>query len=441
MTALREYVESLPEATRRALLDELRSRFIPQPHQRPPAGDGWTYWLMVAGRGSGKTDAGAEFVVRHARGPACIDGPIPHRIAIAAPTLGDARLTCVKGDSGIQMHDPDVRFVMTDGELVWPNGAHGRIFGAFTPEDVERWRGPQHCLVWADEMAAWRQLDECWRNMRLGLRLGAHPRVVVTTTGKPRRLLKSLMARRDAVVTTASTRDNPHLAQAVRDELYDLYAGTRWERQELGGEVVDEVDGAPLSRAMVEALRDDPPTIWVGGEHVPHMRRVVVAVDPAATSGPDADETGIVVDGVDPSGMGWVLDDVSLRGTPTEWASAAVRAYHAWRADRIVAEANNGGEMVELTIRTVDPTVPVKLVHASVGKRARAEPVIARYEQGRIRHRRGADLATLEDQLTRWVPGSDESPDHMDAHVWGITELMLAKGGWGAVSTVGSGVA
>lgn len=426
------------------LLDWLGSmsqaEFIPERHQYAPPGD-WTYWLFLAGRGAGKTDAGAYYIDQHANGPACISGPVPHRMAIAAPTLNDALLTCVTGDSGIRRHNADTMFNHQRGMLTWPNGSEARIFGASAPDDAERWRGPQHCMVWADEMAAWRQLDECWRHMRLGLRLGAHPRVIVTTTGKPRKLLKALMARRDAVVTTASTRDNPHLAQAVRDDLYDLYSGTRWERQELGGEVIDEVEGAPLSSSMLEGLRDDPPMIYLDNVYVPHMRRVVVAVDPAVTSGPDSDETGIVVDGIDATGMGWVLDDVSLRGTPTEWASAAVRAYHAWRADRIVAEANNGGEMVELTIHTIDPTVPVKLVHASVGKRARAEPVIAKYEQGRIRHRRGVDLSALEDQLTRWVPGSDESPDHMDAHVWGITELMLAKGGWGAVSGRGSGVA
>jgi len=279
--------------------------------------------------------------------------------------------------------------------------------------------------------------------MRLGLRLGSHPRVVFTTTPKPRRFLKELFARADCTITSAPTAANIHLAQTVRDDLYDLFRGTRWERQELGGQVVDEVDGALWSRGQLEALRGDVPLTWdvAKGEHVPHMRRIVVAVDPAVTSGEGADETGIVVDGLDMQGRGWLLDDVSLRGTPDAWARAAVDAYHRWGADRIVAEANNGGEMVSLTIRTVEASVPVKLVHATQGKRTRAEPVAALYEQHRIHHRRGADLGAVEDQMCSWEPSSTDSPDRMDAHVWGITELMVDRSGWAGVTGSGSAIA
>ena len=383
---------------------------------------------MLGGRGSGKTDAGAHFVDRHAMGPACLAGAVPHRIGIAAPTLGDARLTSVKGDSGILAHRPAVRFVYADGELFWPNGANGRIFGAFTPEDVERWRGPQHCLVWADELAAWRYLRDCWDMMRLGLRLGEHPRVIVTTTGKPKPFLKELMTWPDTAITRASTQDNPHLTQAVRDALYSIYGGTRLARQELEGDIIDDVVGAYWTRAQLEECRSYAP---MDGD-APVMRRIVVAVDPAVTSKPDSDETGIVVTGLGVDGLGWALEDISLRGHPQEWASAAVRAYHRWKADRIVAESNQGGEMVALTIRTVDPNVPVKLVHASQGKRTRAEPVAALYEQKRVRHLMHANLSALEDQMCSWsAQQGEDSPDRIDALVWGLTELMLGSA-WGS---------
>lgn len=395
--------------------------WVPEAHQIAPAGD-WTYWLMLGGRGSGKTDAGAHYVDRHAMGPACIEGPVPHRIAIAAPTLGDARLTCVKGDSGIQAHDPAVRFVMTDGELYWPNGAHGRIFGAYTPEDVERWRGPQHCLVWADEFAAWRQLKDCWTHMRLGLRLGAHPKAIVTTTPKPRPLLKELMARADSVISRASTNLNPHLVAEVRRALYDLYAGTSLGRQELDGEIVDAVEGALWTRERIEHNR----------AHIPPMQRVVVAIDPAVTKRDDSDETGIVVVGLGVNREGYVLKDLTLKGHPAEWARTAVAAYHEHKADRIIAEANNGGEMVEYTIRTIDPNVPIRLVHASRGKRTRAEPVAALYEQNRIHHAMGVELTALEDQMCSWsASDGEDSPDRLDALVWGVTELMLGSP-WGS---------
>jgi len=377
---------------------------------------------MVAGRGAGKTDAGAHYVDRHALGPPCIPGPVPHRIAIAAPTLGDARETCVLGDSGLAAHDRDIKFAKMDGILEWPNGARGRIFGAFTPEDVERWRGPQHCLVWADEFAAWRQLNDCWTHMRLGLRLGEHPRAIVTTTPKPRPLVKELLLRSDAVVTRAATNDNPHLVSDVRAALYDLYAGTALGRQELEGEIVDAVEGALWTREGIEKTRANPP----------RLTRVVVAIDPATTKKDDSDETGIVVAGLGVNGEGYVLADYSLKGHPAEWASAAVRAYHEHEADRIVAESNQGGEMVEHTIRTIDANVPITLVHASRGKRTRAEPVSALYVKDRVHHAMGAELGLLEDQMCQWsASDGEDSPDRLDALVWAITELMLGSP-WGS---------
>jgi phage terminase large subunit-like protein len=422
-------------------LDRLRQLdeqlgWVPERHQIAPSGD-WAYWVLLAGRGAGKTDAGAHFISQHVAGEPCLPGSVPHRVAIAAPTLGDARLTCVKGESGILSHDREAQFVHLDGEIRWPNGAHGRIFGAFTPEDVERWRGPQHCLVWADELAAWRYLDECWDQMRLGLRLGQKPRVIVTTTGKPRKLLKRLLMRDDTVVSRATTRDNPHLSGEVRETLYDLYRGTRMEKQELGGEIVEDIEGALWKIEMFD--RSPAPIVWDGSKHAPAMKRIVVAVDPAVTSKATSDETGIVVAGLGTDGFAYVLADESLRGSPAEWASAAVRAYHRWQADRIVAESNNGGEMVALTITGIDQTVPVKLVTASQGKRTRAEPVVARYEQGRVRH--PEPLPGLEEQMLGWSPGNDQqSPDRVDALVWALTELLISANPW-AGRTAMSGVA
>lgn len=390
--------------------------WVPYQHQIAPPGD-WIYWFMVAGRGSGKTDAGAYYVDEHVKGPACLAGPVPHRVAIAAPTLGDARLTCVKGESGLLTHNPEIRFVYADGELFWPNGSHGRIFGAFTPEDVERWRGPQHCLVWGDEIAIWRYFTECWTNMRLGLRLGPKPRFIGTTTPKPSKKLKDLYARPDAVVTRGKTNDNPSLAPDVRRELYRLYEGTRIGRQELEGEDVDAAEGALWTWELIESLRAPAPQSF---------GRIVVAVDPAVTSKADSDETGIVVVAVDHAGVGYVLDDCSLSGTPKEWATAVIAAFHKWNADRVVAETNNGGEMVELTLHTIDPMLPYKSVTATRGKVIRAEPIVGLYEQGRVRHVR--PFAELEAQMTGWDPVKDsDSPDRMDALVWGLTEVLLAN--------------
>ena len=404
-------------------LEALASEWVPEAHQRPPHGD-WVYWLMLGGRGSGKTDAGASYVDEHALGPACLSGDVPHRIAIAAPTRGDARQTCVRGDSGLLSHNRRITFTQIDGMVKWPNGSEARIFGAYTPEDVERWRGPQHCLVWADEFAAWRYLDDCWAHMRLGLRLGDRPRAIVTTTPKPRKLLKDLMARADSVITRASTAQNPHLVQSVRDALYDLYAGTGMGQQELEGQIVDAVDGALWSRELLEETR----------AYAPSMRRIVVAVDPATTKRADSDETGIVVCGLGANGEAYTLADYSLRGHPAEWAQAAVNAYHEHKADLIVAESNQGGEMVEHTIRTVDSNVPIKLVHASRGKRTRAEPVAALYMKHKAHQAMGANLSTLEDQLCQWsASDGEESPDRLDALVWGMTELMLGNP-WGSGS-------
>jgi predicted phage terminase large subunit-like protein len=398
----------------------------PYPHQVPPPGD-WTYWLLIAGRGAGKTDAGSAFVDAHANGPACLAGPVPHRIAIIAPTNPDGYATCVRGESGLLSHNSRLEFVAHSekrADLTWPNGSEAMIFGAFNPEDVQRLRGPQHCLAWLEEWAAWRYMSETWDMARLGLRLGPHPRAVVTTTPRPRQALREMIASVDSVVSRATTDDNPSLAASVRADLYRVYGGTRLGRQELGGELIDDVPGALWTRAIIKHA--PPPRIIRGGVIETDLARVVVAVDPAITSGDNSDETGIVVAGLGHDGRGYVIADLSTRMSPIEWARRAIAAYHEHKADRIIAEANQGGDMVSTVIRTVDPTVPVTLVHASRGKRTRAEPVAALYEQGRVTHT--APMPDLEDQLCSYTgePG-EASPDRLDALVWGLSSLMLGE--------------
>lgn len=400
--------------------------WFPYAHQVPPEGD-WTYWLLVAGRGSGKTDAGSDFVDKHANSPACLDGPVPHRIAIIAPTNPDGYATCVRGESGLLSHNQRITFVAHSekrSDLTWPNGSEAMVFGAFTPEDVQRLRGPQHCLLWCEEWAAWRYMSETWDMARLGLRLGPHPRAIFTTTPRPRQALREMLSSPDAVVSRATTDDNPSLAASVRADLYRVYGGTRLGRQELGGELIDDVPGALWTRVIIDHRA--VPRIMRNGVAEPDLARVVVAVDPAITSGDASDETGIVVAGLGHDHRGYVLADLSTRMSPIEWARRAIAAYHEHKADRIIAEANQGGDMVATVIRTVDPNVPVTLVHASRGKRTRAEPVAALYEQGKVTH--CEPMPDLEDQLCSYTgePG-ESSPDRLDALVWALSGLMLGE--------------
>lgn len=386
------------------------------PHQIPPTDADWLYWLLMAGRGAGKTFAGAHYVDAYLRAHP------GYRVGIIAPTLGDARSICVEGETGLLAMNPSIQFNRSWGELRWPNGSRGQLFGAYTPEDVERLRGPQHHLVWGEELAAWRQLDGIWDMMRLGLRLGERPHAVLTTTPRPKKRLKALMADPKTRISRAHTDDNPHLAEAVRVELYEKYGRTRLGRQELAAELLEDVPGALWTQARIEILRV---------QKAPDFSRVVVAVDPATTSGEDSDETGIVVAGKGVDGHGYVLADLTCRLSPDGWARRAVNAYHEFRADRIVAEVNNGGDMVERTIRTVDRHVSYKAVHATRGKRVRAEPVAALDEQGKVHH--VGVFPELEDQMCSFVPDSyDDSPDRMDARVWAVTELMLERRGWTA---------
>jgi len=364
-------------------------------------------WLILAGRGWGKTRTGAEWFREKAQ-------TVP-MLRIIAPTYADARDVCVEGESGLKaICEPGelVKWNRSMGEGEFKNGARFKVFSG---EEPERLRGPQSYADWCDELAAWQYSQATWDMAMFGLRLGENPQACVTTTPKPVQVVRDLLKAPTTHVTRGSTYDNrANLAQSFFTQIIAKYEGTRLGRQELNAELLDDTPGALWTRAMIEALRVDK---------APELQRIVVAIDPAVTSTDGSDETGLVVAGLGTDGHGYVLQDASGRYTPDAWARRAMQLYHAWQADRIVYETNQGGEMVEYTLRTMEQTLPLRGVHASKNKQARAEPISALYEQSRMHHV-GAEFAQLEDQLCNWVPG-DKSPDRLDALVWAFTELML----------------
>jgi predicted phage terminase large subunit-like protein len=386
--------------------------------QREPSGDWWSTWLILAGRGWGKTRTGTEWVHGHA-----VAGTAS-RIAICAPTFADLRDVLIEGPSGllsIASNSTRPTWEPSKNRLTWPNGAQASVFSA---EEPERLRGPQHDLAFCDELAAWKY-PEALDMLNFGLRVGARPRKLITTTPKPTKQLKAIIADPTTVITRGKTLDNAkNLAPQFISGIMAKYAGTRLGRQEIDGELLSDTPGALwqldwLDRDRVEAMP------FSG------LERVVVAIDPAVTSGEDADETGIIVAGV-ANGHAYVLEDLSGRYQPHEWARRAVAAYRRHRADRIIAERNNGGEMVEGTVRMVDPNASFKAVHASRGKVTRAEPVSALYEQGRVHH--VGSFSQLEDQMCAFTSDFDRSragysPDRVDALVWALSELVLEAEG------------
>ncbi len=346
-----------------------------------------------------------------------------HRLALVASTSADARNVMVEGESGILAISPPwdrPHYEPSKQRVTWSNGAIATLYSADEPE---RLRGPQHDTAWCDELASWRH-PEAWDMLMFGLRLGNDPRVVVTTTPRPTRLLRELTADRMFAVTHGTTYDNcAYLAPDFIRQILCKYQGTRLGRQEIEAEILDDVPGGLWNRDLIEAARARTP---------PNLDRIVVAIDPAATSGEAADETGIIVAGKDAFGHAWVLADLSGHYKPIEWAKNAIAAYHANSADRIVAEVNNGGEMVEATLRVIDPNLAFTAVHASRGKVARAEPVAALYEQGKVHHL--GSFLQLEDQMCNLSRGAQRdfkgyragnSPDRVDALVWAVTELLL----------------
>ena len=392
-------------------------------HQIPPDGD-WTTWLILGGRGAGKTRAGAEWIRAAVNGRAdwgCADntGDKAGAIALVAETYADAREVMIDGPSGIvacAAGPSRPSYEASRRRVVWPNGAVAHCFSAEDPDGI---RGYQFDAAWSDEIAKWRYAEETWSNLQLALRLGARPRQIATTTPRPIGLIKRLMKAKSTALTRATTYDNrANLADAFFTEIAAVYEGTALGRQELLGEIIDDVAGALWNWAMIEAARIS---------HYPPLSRIVVAVDPPTTAGENADECGIIVAGVaagdDGERVAYVLADRSAAGlSPRQWAARTVAAFHEFEADRIVVEVNQGGDMAKAVIAQVDAQAPVRGVYATRGKRLRAEPIAALYERVRVRHV-GA-FAKLEAQMTSYV-GEGKSPDRLDALVWALTELML----------------
>ena len=376
-------------------------------------------WLILAGRGWGKTRTGAQDIVIYAlRNPNTIS-------AVVAPTFGDLRRVCFNGPSGLMSIIPkeclDVSFG-TDGysasvmEIRLFNGSKIVGYAAINPE---RLRGPQFHRAWCDELASWRY-PEAFDQLMFGLRLGQDPQCIITTTPKPIPILKSLIIRKDVHVTKGNTFENEaNLAESALTMMRERYEGTALGRQELYAEILDDIEGALWTHKLIEETR-------LAHDDERDLKQIIVAVDPAVTSGENSDETGIVVVGKDHNNEYYVLEDVSGKYSPDEWGRLAVKTFYEWEADRIVAETNNGGDLVERLLRSVDRNIPYRLVRATRGKMLRAEPIAALYEQRKVHHI-GA-FPELESQMCTYVGQVKPSPDRLDALVWGLTELSKSQG-------------
>ena len=436
------WLASAPAEARRTFLDELSDNalaalpwlfeFWALPHQVPPGG-AWRTWVVMGGRGAGKTRAGTEWIRAQVEGPRPFDPGRARRVALVGETYEQVLKVMVEGESGLLACTPPDRrpeWQATRRRLVWPNGAEAHACSA---HDAEALRGPQFDAAWADELAKWPRAQEAWDMLQFALRTGDDPRAVVTTTPRDVAVLKALLARHTTVTTHAPTEANrAWLAESFLREVRDRYAGTRLGRQELDGELLEVAEGAFWTPAGLEAARRAPPE---------RFDRVVVGVDPAVSATRGSDETGIVVVGVVMQGRprdwrAWVLEDASVAAaTPTRWAEAVAGAYERWGADRVVAEGNQGGDMIEAVLRQVAPLVSYRKVTARRAKGARAEPVAALYEQGRVFHVGG--LGRLEDQMCRMGarghagPGS---PDRVDALVWALWAGLIEPGARGGPS-------
>ena len=418
------YLESLSPEALEALHQAITTpeqkpwREQARPEQLMPDGD-WLTWAFIAGRGAGKTRSAAEAILEQGMAHPRI------RIALVGRIPADVRDVMIEGESGLiecaKRMGVELEFIPSKGRLVFPNGTVAYTYSSEVPAKL---RGPQHHLAWADELSSWADarkgdvVDTAWNNLVLGLRLGKSPKVIVTTTPKPNLLTKTILRRSSTIVTKGSTYDNlDNLAPVFKEQVLAAYEGTRIGRQELMGELLEDIDGALWTNAVLSDA------LWVG--EIPDLRRIVVAVDPSGGDAEGNDEQGIVVAGQGVDGYYYVLADRSCKLSPQGWASRAVGAYHEFKADKLVAEKNYGGDMVSAVIKQIDPDVSFKMVTASRGKAQRAEPIAALYEQGKVRHVKGLEI--LEAQMTGWTPEDRTSPDRMDALVWALTELALGK--------------
>ncbi|GAA0269985.1 terminase family protein [Alteraurantiacibacter aestuarii] len=413
-----DFLAGLEEGERKQLFSHWS--YWARPEQLPPDGD-WRIWLICAGRGFGKTRAGSEWVGKIARSDP------DARIALVGSSIGEARAVMVEGESGILAchgDGPPPRFESSLRRLTWANGAQAFLYSAAEPESL---RGPQHSHAWCDEIAKWDNASDravqAWDNLLLGMRLSERPRLLATTTPRAVPLMRRLMdeARDGSIaVTKGRTWDNgANLPTRFLKAMRKQFGRTALGRQELEGELLEDIEGALWSRSLLDRCREVAP-----GEDI---TRIVVGVDPPASA--RGDECGIIVAGVTAGGNGKVLADCSVaKASPERWAQAVAAAMQAWNADRVVAEANQGGQMVESVLRAANCQMPIRLVHASRGKSARAEPVAALYEAGRVHHI--GQFARLEDQLCGLMAGGSyegpgRSPDRADALVWALSELML----------------
>lgn len=387
--------------------------------QRPPTGR-WFVWLLRTGRRWGKTRTGAEWVRDQVETHGKQFG------ALVSDTAADVRDVMIEGESGILATSPPwfrPVYEPSKRRVTWPNGA---IATTYSAEDPEQLRGGGHDFAWADELAKWRRQRQAWDNLMMTLTYGPDPRCIVTTTPRPTPLIKELSTREDVRLTLGHTLENiDNLSPTARSEIIEQYEGTTLGMQELAGDIIEEAEGALWRRAQIEELRVSP-------DAVPDLERIVIAIDPSGSSDEGASEQGIVTAGRglcacvgEPAVHGFLLSDASGRYSPEGWARRAIADYVEFEGDVILGEANFGGEMVEATLRAVDPVVPYKAVHASRGKQVRAQPIAALSEQGRIHH--AGVFPALEDQLATWVPG-DTSPDRLDAYVWAFTDLFPQKG-------------
>lgn len=429
--SLAQIVAELDEEERSKILEGFDSdsllwdwTFWGRPEQRTPEGD-WNIWLLLAGRGFGKTRTAAEWVREQAK----ITKDGQRRFALVARTAADVRDVLVEGESGIMNVTPPSErplYEPSKRRLTWPNGNTATCFTADEPDSL---RGPQFTHAWGDEVAAWRQSPDAagmtaWDNLRVATRLGKNPQILVTTTPKRVPLLYTLLAEHDKnpskiVVSRGSTMDNSgNLAESYIDAITGVYAGTRLAQQELYGEMLDAVEGALWIDTLIEDYRQ--------GAYPPEMPLRVISVDPSVAENP-RDECGIVVMGSTADRdlykrHAWVLEDASVLGSPTVWAQAVVAMAHKWGCP-VVAEVNQGGALVKNAIHTIDPTIKVLEVHSKFGKALRAEPVTLAYEQGRVHH--VGYFAELESQMLSWIPGEGKSPDRVDALVHGLTALLI----------------
>ncbi|MEP4195376.1 MAG: terminase family protein [Aliishimia sp.] len=395
------------------------------PHQLAPSGD-WRSWVILGGRGAGKTRAGAEWVRAQVEGAMPFDPGKASRVALVGETIDQVRDVMIFGESGILACSPEDRRPTWEAgrkRLVWPNGAVATVHSAFNPEGL---RGPQFDAAWVDELAKWPNAENTWDMLQFALRLGDDPRCCVTTTPKNVDVLKRLLKSPSTVQTHAKTEANrANLADSFLKEVRERYKNTRLGRQELDGVLLADAEGALWTSAMIEAAQ---------AKRLPDLDRIVVALDPAVTSGSSADECGIIVAGAVTQGpvqdwRAYVLADRTISGaSPLQWAEAAVEAMKEFDADRLVAEVNQGGDLVEQVVRQVDPLVPFTKVHATRGKIIRAEPVAALYEQGRVFH--VDSMPALEDQMVQMTTlgyKGTGSPDRVDALVWALHALIVGK--------------